>query len=345
MSTGSATPRTETRKAKRRVEPVPPALAPDPRKDADRGPGERARVVLVVVSAVLIGLTSGAIASASPWLVAVYAAVMVLIFALPRGENPEREQTSALAETPIRQEVEPRGGKRHRRDAEDRAGRDDRGGADASIPHDATTEASPSPLPSPSPSRRTRLRPRKGAKSAAESSSALAPERTAAAWLQVGPGKFVRADAQNPAAATTPEAHAPIEAAETSLPEVAVFDPAETRQEPLAPEPATEETHAGAAPDGPREAVDPAEPAQSDVTDHFAQDRIRRPTLCVRAVGRSRTSFSNGLRNVSSGTIRPGSARVGLGASKRWRARPTRCSGRLSRLQRHYLPRSPPRRS
>ncbi len=328
---------------------------------------------------------------------------MVLIFALPRPQGADR--TNSTGETighvnGTTTDNAPPGRTRARRDVKE--GDTSESTAPLDSPPSETPAISP---PAPTP-RRTRSRTRKTARPAPEP----APEPVPAAWLQVAPGKFVRADAQPTAASTTPEPHAPIESVAPPLDEVVPEKPEEpssiaepapaddeltetlsrkwereapaelrtseipARQEPRPPENNPSGTGSESLP-APEPEIPVAEPCATapdfdipvaepcatapdsssvaapelridDDADRLIQHRVRLVYAARSALtGRRRANLSQRLRNVSSGPIRPGSARFDRGAGARWRARSPRRSERLSRTHRHFLPRSPPRRA
>jgi hypothetical protein len=162
------------------------------------------RTVGIVVLAALMGLTSWVVASISTWLVPVYVTAMALIFVMPQvqhleGSKPSGEPTDVSGEL----------------------------ACNASCPTSANS-ASPAPKPvgasgllevpatgsdqagSPNVKRRpARSRARKPVKPAPVPIVATAP----AAWIRIGPGKFVRANTQDPELTSAPELHAMFEAA------------------------------------------------------------------------------------------------------------------------------------
>jgi hypothetical protein len=367
LSTSSSTPRQGSRTSRRRTDriqsgadPVTPQIVDAPRFD-------HARVVSVVALAILVGLTSWAIASVASWLVGVYASVMVLIFTLPRKDGANRGCDQDRNDRSGVRTKWPEEARRVRRDARDGATQDN----PAAVSTATSDNIPPSAAPA-TPVKRSRSRTRKAVKPSAEP----AAEPALASWLQVAPGKFVRADAQQTPVSPLPEPHAPIEVAETSVGEAdqepdqtdeppPIAAPAHADGDPIHPVvetavdlPPTEEllaTVASIALSEPsdsgesltEQSIDPA-PAVSD--DEAASRLVQYRVSLVRTARHAsskgrRASSSHGLRNVSSGTIRTGSGRLGPGAGARWRARRSRSSGRLSKTNRRFLPRSPPRRS
>ena len=329
---------------------------------------ERARVTFVLGLAVLVGLTSGAIASVSPWLVTIYATAMVLIFALPRTRTADDDHGTGCAEED-RGGAKVQAGNRERlrlqKDSRERSTLDD--GASLEAP----TGQTPHSVPPAAPTRRNRTRARKTVKPPSEP----APESSVAAWLQVAPGKFVRADAQPSAATATPEPHAPIEIADEPVNEpdregdpgetaaVATFAPAETdfpgtSRDPEAEIPSDElvrvpdlvtaisessdsrETQA----DRPGHAASPPPNVDSDAP--LIQHHLRLVHATHQSsAGRRRSNRRQRLRNDSSGPRFRDSRRCGHGAGTRARVRSVTRSGRLSNSHRDFLPRSPPCRS
>jgi hypothetical protein len=148
---------------------------------------------------VLVGLTTLAVAWVSLWWVPAYLALLVLIFVTPQGRSrPER--VSKLGE-------ESAGGVLIDLDhglRVDRAGEGDHhhlaaesiSGLIVGTPATETTGSHPDLTSSGAAKpRRGRGSARKAAKTAAE----LAPDLASVAWIRVGPGKFVRADANSQA--------------------------------------------------------------------------------------------------------------------------------------------------
>ena len=161
LSTSSSTPRARRRTTRRRTDEIRPTSRLIHVRTSAK-PGQSARVISVLVSAVLVGLTSGAIASVSPWLVAFYATAMVLIFALPRTTDPEDNLNENQA-APTDQKSRMNHGPGHAF-AKTRPTRpaNERGTAEISTPGSAAADSAPTPP------RRTRHRARKGVKPAPE---------------------------------------------------------------------------------------------------------------------------------------------------------------------------------
>jgi len=176
----------------------------------------------IITLAILIGATSWAVASLSTWLVPVYVTGMVLIFALPRPQP-------AGSREPVNHAGEPGG--RNRPEAEDRPGGSNelgsapvkgKGGAgaksrrnpavgaaapaDLEDPNDPVeASAQPAELPTPTAKpRKPRSRARKTAK-AGTRPELESTTGTGATWIRVGPGKFIRADTQEPLTTSTAE--------------------------------------------------------------------------------------------------------------------------------------------
>ncbi len=157
--------------------------------------GRRLRTILVGLGiAALTGLTSWAVASVSIWLVPAYLLLMVVTFAMPRGERAASPAADPRAGTSGADADE--SGRGMGEDHADGMG-EPRPEADPvpDIPADGSPEAPtpPSDLAGSAAAkpRRTRSRSRKAAKTAAE--PVLEPSPVT--WIRVGPGKFVRADA------------------------------------------------------------------------------------------------------------------------------------------------------
>jgi hypothetical protein len=344
LSTSASTPNARPRSPSRRTERLPCPDSPGTAANALRSP-KAARTLSVVALAVLVGLTSWAIASVSSGLVGVYASVMVLIFALPRADRPEaaavksdddrqRDRSKRPGEPEVRRRV--------RRDSSDCAVPVDRTGHDEPDSENAPSASAATP-------RRTRARARKVAKPGVEP----LPEPPVASWLQVGPGKFVRSDTQPAPTTVVPEPHSPIEPAADPREETEVerVGTEETASVPSA-------TNDEAAPidlnlDSETETPPAEERLSSPISaargyaasgpSNVTWVRLRRAALPILGSGR-RGNPSHGLRNVSSSPIRSGSVDSRLGACARWRTYCSRNSERSSRPQRSFLPRSPPRR-
>ena len=152
------------------------------------------RIVIRTGLAVLIGLTTWAVASVSAWMVPVYLAVMVLIFVTPQKEhqlgvfgtgsvqlvgNDERSQ-DRIPSTASTGDVE----------LLNLTDQPVSGSAAAELTIEPIGSAFDSKNAAPVKQWRGRTRARKTAKSAGEGVAAS----PAPAWIRVGPGKFVRAD-------------------------------------------------------------------------------------------------------------------------------------------------------
>lgn len=158
--------------------------------------GRRPRGAWVGVGlAVLVGLTTWAVASVSVWMAPAYLALMVLIFVTPMGRRPSQPRPESDSE-PI--DVGGAGiGQSLRRDRAAGAG-DNRPAAelDSALAADEAATEPVSSIPDSAGSaagkpKRGRTRGRKAAKTAAEPALDSSP----VTWIRVGPGKFVRADA------------------------------------------------------------------------------------------------------------------------------------------------------
>jgi hypothetical protein len=153
---------------------------------------------------VLVGLTTWAVASVSVWMAPAYLALMVLIFVTPLGRRPSKSAPEPGAEAICDGDTEIG---QHLR-ADRAAGADNNrlaAGLDSAL---AADEAVTEPLSSVADSagsagakpKRGRARARKVAKTAAEPALDFGP----VTWIRVGPGKFVRADANIQAIEQTP---------------------------------------------------------------------------------------------------------------------------------------------
>jgi hypothetical protein len=349
LRNGSNTPTPRCQTSVERSERVCSACTPGARADIIIRRSKLAQTICVAALAGLIGLTSWAIASVSTWLVAVYASVMVLIFALPRAQSADGENH--------------RGEDDKYRDQAKRWGKaQDRALVDADLRDCATLmESSPAGIltsgapPSSSAARaiaRARSRVRKAGRIDCEPSL----EPTFASWHQVAPGKFVRADAQDPRFAGAPEPHAPLEAHESSVNE------AERRQDeqvdqnnPTALTAPDASCHEGPGlvlgdpgcgcpqdwpgSDGPAELdCDRAERSEG------IREAIRHPAQNASPVMHW-ANRSPQLRNVSFGSRRRGSVESGFNADSCRRALRSRPFGRFSRTRGNARPRAPPPRS
>jgi hypothetical protein len=344
LSKSSSTLRSGIPSSKRRLDRPQPEGQPGTASSAMVGPSDLTRRLSIAALAVLVGLTSWAIASVSSGLVGLYASAMVLIFALPRSDRSSRDPKSeddGHRDQP--QELgEPERRLRVRRKRSDSAVYGDCAGPDTSA------SESPPSTPAVTPQRRARSRVRKTVKPSAEPVA----EQALASWLQVAPGKFVRSDAQPAPATALPEPHAPVEADQTPA------NDADQERDP------TEE-----APElAPPMCADPVEPILGPETDHPGADLagswpvsspldgrnvehaevqwvIPRHAASGHALGHQRRIHpSHGIRNVLSGTKRSGTVSFRSGANARWRPQRSRNPSSRSKPRRRFLPRSPPRR-
>ncbi len=207
LSPTSSTPKVRSSTASRRTpfrrhhEPGEPATAGARR-------AELVRILGIVVLAALMGLTSWVVASISTWLVPVYVTAMVLIFVIPQaqllGEPEPAGEPAGVSADRASEATSPAS-----------SGADSPGatnlGEDGS-PEASATGAKPPGSPTPK-RRRTRGQGRKPVKPGPEPAVTTSP----AAWIRIGPGKFVRADSQGQGDASAPVPHAPLEAAEASI--------------------------------------------------------------------------------------------------------------------------------
>ena len=207
LSPTSSTPKVRSSTASRRTpfrrhhEPGEPATAGARR-------AELVRILGTVVLAALMGLTSWVVASISTWLVPVYVTAMVLIFVIPQaqllGEPEPAGEPAGVSADRASKATSPAS-----------SGADSPGattlGVDGS-PEASATGAKPAGSPTPK-RRRTRGQGRKPVKPGPEPAVTTSP----AAWIRIGPGKFVRADSQDQGCASAPIPHATLEAAEASI--------------------------------------------------------------------------------------------------------------------------------
>ena len=199
MSTTSTTSGSRPRAAAGRAQQARPDHDSDATPDLGDRRTDLGKTAGVVVMAVLMGLTSWVVASVSTWLVPVYVTAMVLIFVVPRAHHPAgRERAGGGTRQGDRTD--------HAHGASGPAGAGSNPGDPASLETRGSSEVSasePGPPGSVTKPRRVRGRGRKPSRPSAE--PAVAP---AATWIQVAPGKFVRADSrdQGPTAASEPEA-------------------------------------------------------------------------------------------------------------------------------------------
>jgi hypothetical protein len=366
LSRNSSTPRPRRQNPNRRNDRTSSATDPTVRINTIVRPRAHIRAISVVALAMLVGLTSWAIASVAAWLVGVYASVMVLIFALPRGERADEDHRRKDEERTTRP------GNAHE---PNRSGQDLRESSTASAHGRSLTSASgATPFRAESSSlRRVRTRVRKADKPALDPPM----QPTYASWVQVSPGKFVRADAQKLGTAPTPEPHAPIGTEEPSVDETwdkpiqldetpSITEAAGAKAGQMKPLPDHEaEIPTPGWPDAPPmsstlseevqsggfagESTNAEAPALLPVrVDARNSERMRlnlRHAAQRASNARRRASLVHGLRNVSSSRTRSSRGWLGQAISARWRAHHARSSGRYSRTHRSFQPRSPPPRS
>ena len=207
LSPTSSTPKVRSSTASRRTpfrrhhEPGEPATAGARR-------AELVRILGIVVLAALMGLTSWVVASISTWLVPVYVTAMVLIFVFPQaqhlGEPEPAGEPAGVSADRASEATSPAS-----------SGADSPGATTLEVdgsPEASATGAKPPGSPTPK-RRRTRGQGRKPVKPGPEPAVTTSP----AAWIRIGPGKFVRADSQDQGYASAPVPHAPLEAAEASI--------------------------------------------------------------------------------------------------------------------------------
>ncbi len=211
LSTTSSTPRPRRQPLARPTENIDREYDPGTLTTTRIRMAELKQTASVVALAGLIGLTSWAVASISTWLVPVYVTAIVLIFSLPQsnraGGDDHASDTSRLRDQTNR------AGKAQRpprvvRDRAIQTGYDSAGASNSGVERlrsDATTF------------QHARNRARKPRNLSSEPTL----EPPFASWVLVAPGKFVRADAQDQVVAATPEPHAPVKSAETSINESA----------------------------------------------------------------------------------------------------------------------------
>jgi len=164
------------------------------------------KTVGILVMAVLMGLTGWVVASISTWLVPVYVTVMVLIFVAPRVHYLEGgERTGTEPEDCTDHAIRTYGSSSVSPSPET--------SAPLAIHSSNDLSALETELPdSVAKPRYFRGRGRKPARPPGTSPT-LAP--ASAAWIQVAPGKFVRANSKDQRLDTTPASAARVEATET----------------------------------------------------------------------------------------------------------------------------------
>jgi len=176
--------------------------ARDDSRSADLDRPRSGNVPAIVGLVALTAVTSWVVARVSVWLVPIYMSAMVLIFATPRTNRPKAEAT--VPEGPA---TAP--------DAGDQPTPD----RDASGPSAAPAEVEPAAgvegvaAVSPKP-RKRRAKGKRLTKAAAAAAAAAEADPSAGqvTWIRVGPGKFVRADVQDPEAEGPPSPASPPEA-------------------------------------------------------------------------------------------------------------------------------------
>jgi hypothetical protein len=177
LKTSSASRRTSVR---RRHEPGVPANASSSR-------AELVRTLGLMALAALMGLTSWVIASISTWMVPVYVSAMVLIFVFPQSRHHGESEQS---------------GKRDGVDPDERGEVTRPAGSDTNSPSatylevDALAAASAKGSRPHGSSTTKRRRPRSQGRRPAQPAPESVVASTPAAWIRVGPGKFVRADSR-----------------------------------------------------------------------------------------------------------------------------------------------------
>ena len=148
---------------------------------------------------VLLILTSIAVASVSAWLVAPYLALMAVILFTPPGRREgggDRGEESEARSSPGASNANDRPGARNEDKAVAHASADPATVAESGIV--SAEVPSPDPDPPAAKARRGKGRGRK-AKAVAETPGANAT--ATAIWIQIGPGKFVRAESPGPTVA------------------------------------------------------------------------------------------------------------------------------------------------
>ncbi|MFO0889184.1 MAG: hypothetical protein U0790_08595 [Isosphaeraceae bacterium] len=211
--------------------------------------GELKKTVGILTLAALMGITSWVVASLSTWLVPVYVTAMALIFAFPRSQHPRSSPRAQHEGQTLDPTTHGEDGDARRGDetgpvpptTEKRQGKSKgrrRSPASAPDPHPPAGEdagGSPplaGPPATPAKPRRGRNRGRKPARPGPRSELGP-PGPTSTKWIRVGPGKFVRADTEEPSPAsvvepqTTPSTAEDVPAATQGPSEpVEMFEPA-----------------------------------------------------------------------------------------------------------------------
>jgi len=207
LSPTSSTPKVRSSTASRRT-PLRRYHKPGEPADAGARRAELVRTLGIVVLAALMGLTSWVVASISTWLVPVYVTAMVLIFVMPQVQHLEEPEP---ASEPAHMSAERASGA----SSPASSGPDSLGATTLEV--DGSPKASATGTKPPgfttAKRRHTRARGRKPVKPGPVPIVATTP----AAWIRIGPGKFVRADSQDQGCASAPVPHATLEAAEASI--------------------------------------------------------------------------------------------------------------------------------
>ena len=138
----------------------------------------------------LVGLTAWVVASVSVWSVLVYLALMVLIFVTPPGRRPRATASEVIAESHgagLSRGV--------RVDCVD--GVDQHHSVAEPVSGSVTTELTEPPGSSPDSVGSSTAKPRQGrirARKVTRTAAGPVPDTVRVAWIQVGPGKFVRVE-------------------------------------------------------------------------------------------------------------------------------------------------------
>jgi hypothetical protein len=176
--------------------------ARDDSRSADLDRPRSANVPAIVGLVALTAVTSWVVARVSAWLVPVYMSAMVLIFAAPRTSRPK-----AAATVPEGPSTAPGAGDEPTPEG------DATGPSAAPVLVEPTAGVDDVAAAPPKP-RKRRAKGRRSTKAAAAAAAAGAADPAAAqvTWIRVGPGKFVRADVQDPEAEGPPPPASPPEA-------------------------------------------------------------------------------------------------------------------------------------
>jgi len=164
------------------------------------------RTLGIVVLAALMGLTSWVVASISTWLVPVYVTAMVLIFVMPQVQHLEEPEP---ASEPAHVSAE----RASEASSPANSGRDSLGATTLEVDGSPEASATGTKPPGSMTAKRRHTRGRKPIKPGPVPIVATTP----AAWIRIGPGKFVRADSQDQGYASAPVPHGTLEAAEASI--------------------------------------------------------------------------------------------------------------------------------